>query len=207
MHCAEECLAAVDPGNCFRVTDFEPESIATLDAVLFDRDGTLIADVPYNADPELVRLMPGARAAVELAKEAGLGIGIVSNQSGVGRGLLTMRDVERVNERVGQLLGAFDVWELCPHSPLAECSCRKPQPTMIHRAARRLGTTARRVALIGDIGSDVEAAAAAGARSVLVPTAVTLPREVRAAPLVAVTVLEAVIVLLQSSRSAAVVMR
>lgn len=180
---------------------------AALDAVLFDRDGTLIVDVPYNADPALVQLMPGARAAVDLAREAGLRIGIVSNQSGVGRGLLTMADVQRVNERVEQLLGAFDVWELCPHSPLAECSCRKPQPTMIRRAATRLGTTTDRVALIGDVGSDVEAAAAAGARSVLVPTPVTLPREVREAPLVAVTVLEAVIVLLQSSRMAAVVTR
>lgn len=172
----------------------------SLDAVLFDRDGTLIVDVPYNADPRRVRLMPGARAAVDLAREAGLLVGIVSNQSGVGRGLLTMPEVGLVNDRVEELLGPFDVWELCPHSPLAECSCRKPRPTMIHSAARRLGTIAERVAMVGDIGSDVEAAAAAGARSVLVPTAATLTQEVRAAPLVAVTVLEAVIVLLQSSR-------
>lgn len=179
----------------------------TLDAVLFDRDGTLIVDVPYNADPRLVRPMPGAEAAVALAREAGLAVGIVSNQSGVGRGLFGMSDLQRMNERVEQLLGPFDVWELCPHSPLAECSCRKPQPTMIQNAARRLGTSTERVAMIGDIGSDVDAASAAGARSVLVPTPVTLASEVRAAPLVAVTALEAVVVLLQTSRMAAVVMR
>ncbi len=192
------------PGNWFCVKELGTE---TLDALLFDRDGTLIVDVPYNADPDLVEPMPGARAAVDLAREAGLKVGIVSNQSGVGRGLLTMSDVVRVNARVEQLFGTFDVWEVCPHSPQAECSCRKPLPTMIVNAAHRLKTRPSRVGVIGDIGADIEAATAAGAPAVLVPTRITLPEEVRAAPVVAGSVLEAVIVLLQATRTATVVYR
>lgn len=154
-------------------------------AVLFDRDGTLVRDVPYNRDPALVEPMPGAPEAVARARAAGLRVGVVTNQSGVGRGLLTAADVDRVDAAVDRCCGPFDVWAVCPHAPGAGCPCRKPAPGLVLAAAARLGLPPAQVAVVGDIGSDVAAAVAAGAFPVLVPTAVTRPAEVAAAPWVA----------------------
>ncbi len=161
-------------------------------AVLFDRDGTLVHDVPYNGDPEQVELVPGAREAVDAVRAAGLAVGVVSNQSGIGRGLLTRGQVDAVNARVAELLGPFDTWQLCPHAPEEDCACRKPRPGMVLAAAAALGVDPTECVLIGDIGADVEAAQAAGARSVLVPTPMTRPEEVAAAPAVAATLTDAV---------------
>lgn len=154
-------------------------------AVLFDRDGTLVIDVPYNGDPALVRPMPGARAALDAVRAAGLRCGVLTNQSGIARGLLDRGQVDAVNARVEELLGPFDLWEICPHGPGDGCGCRKPQPGMVLRACERLGLRPDEVAFVGDIGADVEAAAAAGARGVLVPTPVTRAGEIEAADLVA----------------------
>jgi HAD superfamily hydrolase (TIGR01662 family) len=148
-------------------------------AVLFDRDGTLVRDVPYNGDPEKVEPMPGAAEAVRLVREAGLRAGVVSNQSGIARGLITAGDVERVNKRVDALLGPFGTWQVCPHD--GGCPCRKPAPGLVLDAARALGVRPEECVVIGDIGSDVAAARAAGARSVLVPTSQTLEIELRGA--------------------------
>ncbi|MFI2640931.1 D-glycero-alpha-D-manno-heptose-1,7-bisphosphate 7-phosphatase [Streptomyces sp. NPDC018610] len=161
-------------------------------AVLFDRDGTLVEDVPYNGDPERVRPLEGARQAVALLRERGIGVGVVTNQSGVARGLLTAADVHRVNERVEVLLGPFDVWTVCPHGPGDGCECRKPRPGMIRWAAARLRVRPEEVVVIGDIGSDMEAARRAGAHGVLVPTPVTRPEEIAAAEHVAPNLLTAV---------------
>jgi histidinol-phosphate phosphatase family protein len=150
-------------------------------AVLFDRDGTLIADIPYNGDPHLVEPVPGAAAALGALRAAGVRIGVVSNQSGVARGLLSAAEVEAVNARVDALLGPFGAFEWCPHGPRDGCDCRKPQPGLVLRAAARLGVTPGRCAVVGDIGADVDAARAAGARGVLVPNAATRPEEVLAA--------------------------
>ncbi|GAA3271259.1 D-glycero-alpha-D-manno-heptose-1,7-bisphosphate 7-phosphatase [Paenarthrobacter aurescens] len=157
----------------------------TLKAVLFDRDGTLVVDVPYNGDPQLVRAMDGALEALQKVRGAGLAAGVVTNQSGVARGLLTLEQMHSVNQRVDQLLGPFDVWEFCPHGPQDGCACRKPRPGMILAACRALGIRPEEAALIGDIGADMEAAAAAGARAVLVPTAVTRREEIEAAGTIA----------------------
>ncbi|MFI2566138.1 D-glycero-alpha-D-manno-heptose-1,7-bisphosphate 7-phosphatase [Paenarthrobacter sp. NPDC018779] len=157
----------------------------TLKAVLFDRDGTLVIDVPYNGDPRLVRPMEGARSAVARVRRAGLATGVVSNQSGVARGLLTLQQVHAVNQRVDELLGPFDVWEICPHGSWDGCACRKPAPGMIHRACEALGIEPSETAVIGDIGADLGAANAAGARAILVPTEVTRKEEIEAAELVA----------------------
>jgi D-glycero-D-manno-heptose 1,7-bisphosphate phosphatase len=161
-------------------------------AVLFDRDGTLVHDVPYNGDPALVRLMPTAREAVDEVRLHGLRTGVVSNQSGVARGLLTRGQVEAVNARVAALLGRFGAWLWCPHGPEDGCGCRKPRPGLVLAACAELGVDPGETVVIGDIGADLAAAAAAGARAVLVPTETTLPEEVEAAPLVAPTVLAAV---------------
>ncbi len=161
-------------------------------AVLFDRDGTLIHDVPYNGDPALVRPVPGARAAVARLRARGVPVGVVTNQSGIGRGLVTAADVARVNARVEELLGPFDSWQFCPHTPGDGCGCRKPAPGLVLAAAAELGVPAERCVVIGDIGTDLGAARAAGARAVLVPTPVTRPQEVAAAPAVAPDLLAAV---------------
>jgi HAD superfamily hydrolase (TIGR01662 family) len=166
-------------------------------AILFDRDGTLVTDVPYNPDPAKVRPVAGARAAVDAVRAAGLPCGVLTNQSGIGRGLLSREQVDAVNLRVEELLGPFDVWEICPHNPDDGCFCRKPQPGMILAACRRLGLDPAEVAYVGDIGADVEAAAAAGATGVLVPTPVTRREEVAAAALVAEDLSAAVSLLLE----------
>ncbi|MGP4032134.1 D-glycero-alpha-D-manno-heptose-1,7-bisphosphate 7-phosphatase [Pseudarthrobacter sp. 1C304] len=174
----------------------EPSDGPSLRAVLFDRDGTLIRDVPYNGDPGRVRPMPQARAVLKRLRFCGMATGVVSNQSGLGRGLLTYEQVGAVNARVEQLLGPFNVWEICPHSPEDGCRCRKPAPELISRACRRLGISPAEAAYVGDIGSDVEAARAAGVRGVMVPTPLTLPAEVEAAPEVAADLRSAIDLLL-----------
>ncbi|MEU3527754.1 HAD-IIIA family hydrolase [Streptomyces sp. NPDC038707] len=151
--------------------------MSAVSAILFDRDGTLVADVPYNGDPERVRLLPGAREAVALARAHGLATGVVSNQSGIGRGLLTTAQVRRVNERADALLGGLDLWLFCPHTPEDGCPCRKPRPGLVRAAAARLGVPPAACLVVGDIAADVLAARAAGARGVLVPGAATAPKE------------------------------
>jgi HAD superfamily hydrolase (TIGR01662 family) len=152
------------------------------DAVLFDRDGTLVEDVPYNGDPAQVRPMPGARAALDRLRAAGLRLGVVTNQSGLARGRFTADQMAAVNLRIDELLGPFDTWQVCPHDDTAGCLCRKPAPGMVTAAAAALGTTPGRCVVVGDIGRDMEAALAAGAAGILVPTGVTLAAEVAAAP-------------------------
>jgi histidinol-phosphate phosphatase family protein len=168
------------------------------EAVLFDRDGTLVADRPGNIDPDRVAAMPGARAAVRRAREEGLAVGVVTNQAAVGRGTMTHAEVEAVNRRVDALLGPFDTWQVCPHAPEDGCRCRKPAPGLITAAAAALGVDPRSCAVVGDVGSDLGAAAAAGARGVLVPTPATRREEILAAPVVAPDLGEAVDLVLGS---------
>ncbi|HEX2027998.1 MAG TPA: HAD-IIIA family hydrolase [Nitriliruptorales bacterium] len=150
-------------------------------AVLLDRDGTLVEDVPYNGDPAAVRPLPGTRAALDRLRAGGLCLAVVSNQSGLARGLLAPAEVAAVNARVEQLLGPFDGWFVCSHGPDDGCGCRKPAPGLLLAAAAELGVEPADCAMVGDIGADTEAAAAAGARPVLVPTPATRPEEVAAA--------------------------
>jgi HAD superfamily hydrolase (TIGR01662 family) len=160
--------------------------------VLFDRDGTLIRDVPYCAEPDRVRPVGTARAALALLREVDIPIGVITNQSGIARGLISPEAARAVNERVEELLGPFAVWRVCPHGPDDGCDCRKPRPGMVLSAAAALGVAPESVTVIGDIGADVGAAQAAGAQSVLVPTPVTLQAEIDAAPVVRDDLLAAV---------------
>ena len=169
-------------------------------AVLLDRDGTLVRDVPYNGDPAAVSPMPGARRALDRLRAAGIPVAVVTNQSGIGRGLLTEAQVAAVNERIEALLGPFDGWFVCPHTDEAGCPCRKPAPGLIRRAAAELGVPASDCVVIGDIGSDVHSAAAAGAAAILVPTEQTRREEVAAAPLRAADLSEAVDLVLAGLR-------
>ncbi|MBX9246729.1 HAD-IIIA family hydrolase [Actinotalea ferrariae] len=175
-----------------------------LRAVLFDRDGTLVHDVPYNGDPELVRVVDGAREALDAVRAAGLRVGLVTNQSGIGRGLITSAQMTAVHARIEAELGPIDVWQHCPHTEAEACGCRKPAPGMVLRAAAALGVLPAECAVVGDIGADVGAALAAGARGVLVPTPQTRPEEVAAAPVVAADLREAVAILLGDGSAAGV---
>jgi histidinol-phosphate phosphatase family protein len=147
-------------------------------AVLFDRDDTLIVDVPYLDDPAGVRPVPGAVDLVRRLRERGIPVGVVSNQSGVAKGLITQERLAAVNARVEELFGPFGTWQVCVHDDGDGCRCRKPRPGMVLDAAGALGVDPASCVLIGDTGADVAAALAAGARAVLVPTARTLAPEI-----------------------------
>lgn len=151
------------------------------DVVLFDRDGTLVHDVPYNGDPAKVTPVEGARDLLDRLRGQGVKVGVVTNQSGVGSGRINLEQVAAVNEKVESLLGPFHSWQVCPHAAHEGCECRKPAPGMVKRACADLAADPARTVLIGDIGSDLEAAKAAGAAAILVPTPVTRPAEVAAA--------------------------
>jgi histidinol-phosphate phosphatase family protein len=171
-------------------------------AVLFDRDGTLVVDVPHNGDPGRVTAMPGARAALERLRAAGVPLAVVSNQSGIARGLITTEDVRAVNDRIETLLGPLGPWLVCPHGADDRCRCRKPAPALIDRAAALLGVRPSECAVIGDTGADVDAALAAGARPILVPNDVTRREEIEQAPEVAPDLATAVTLLLDGTRTA-----
>jgi HAD superfamily hydrolase (TIGR01662 family) len=178
------------------------------DLVLFDRDGTLVHDVPYNGDPDLVLPMTGVRRALDRLRARGIRLAIVSNQSGIGRGRLTPGQVAAVSSRVVELLGPFDDVRWCPHVEADGCPCRKPAPGLLLAAVEALGVDPLRCAVIGDVGADLGAARAAGMRSVLVPTPATLAPEIATAPERAATFAEAVELLLREpSIGAAPVLR
>jgi histidinol-phosphate phosphatase family protein len=151
-------------------------------AVLFDRDGTLVHDVPYNTDPDLVAVVAGAAAAVAALRAHGIAVGVVTNQSGVGRGLITPAQLAAVHRRVDELAGPFGTFQVCPHRPEDGCGCRKPEPGLIRAAAHDLGVDVADCVVIGDIAADVAAARAAGARGIVVPTAATRRDELAGLP-------------------------
>ena len=143
-------------------------------AILLDRDGTVIVEKSYLADPAGVELAPGAGAGLRRLAAAGFTLVVVSNQSGIARGFMTDADVAAVNARTAELLRAEGVeiagWYHCPHGPEASCACRKPAPGLAHQAARDLGLDLRRSVVIGDKPSDIGLGDAVGAGGVLVLT-------------------------------------
>ena len=147
-------------------------------AVLLDRDDTIIEDRHYLNDPGGVQPMAGADGALRRLRSRGLLLAIVSNQSGVAKGLITADQLAAVNDRVDAVLGPFDAWQVCVHDDGDGCGCRKPAPGMVLAAADALGVDATRCVLIGDTGGDIDAALSAGADAVLVPTERTLRHEI-----------------------------
>ena len=140
--------------------------------VLLDRDGTLIVDRHFLADPEDVTLLPGAVEGLRRLSALGLGLVVVSNQSGVGRGYFGLAEVERVNARMVALLAAdgvrLDGLYYCAHAPEVGCACRKPKPGMVARAACEIGFDPARAYVIGDRDVDVRLGRALGATTLLV---------------------------------------
>ena len=142
--------------------------------LLVDRDGTIMVEKGFPKDPAEVELIPGAAAALRRARSLGLRVAVISNQSGIGRGYLTHEDVARVNARLGELLAAegaaLDGLYYCPHAPGDGCTCRKPQRTLLDRAARDLGGDLSRSFFVGDKKDDVDAGRNVGAITFLVRT-------------------------------------
>ncbi|MCW2960924.1 MAG: hydrolase, HAD-superfamily, subfamily [Thermoleophilia bacterium] len=148
-------------------------------AVFVDKDGTLVRDVPYNSDPALVELVPGAGAALAALRASGYLVLVVSNQSGLARGLFTQQQLEAATERLVELLAGagttIDGFAWCPHHPdgtvaelAIDCDCRKPHPGMLLRAADEHDIDLAASWMVGDILNDIEAGARAGCRTVLV---------------------------------------
>lgn len=140
-------------------------------AVFLDRDGTIIEDLGYLSDPADVRLLPGVGAALRLLAEGGFLLVIVTNQSGVGRGMFDRASVDRVNARLAETLRregvALDGVYVCPHGPEDDCACRKPAPGLMLEAARALGIDLEASYMVGDKASDAEAGRRAGCRGIL----------------------------------------
>ena len=136
-------------------------------AVFFDKDGTLVENVPYNVNPARIVLSPGAAEAVGAFAERGYRIVVVSNQPGVALGKFRAPDLLKVEKRLRELLPRLDGFYYCPHSPHAGCQCRKPAPGMLERAALDHGIELAESWMVGDILDDVEAGRAAGCRTAL----------------------------------------
>ena len=141
---------------------------------LLDRDGTIIEEKNYLGDPAGVALLPGAAEGMRLLREAGFGLAVLTNQSGIGRGYYTEADMRRVHARMRELLEAegvvLDGIYFCPHTPEDGCSCRKPATGMAEQAARDLGFSLKDAYVVGDKPADVELAARCGAVGILVRT-------------------------------------
>ncbi len=151
-------------------------------AVFLDRDGTLIDDVGYPRDPDQVRLLPGVGTALIQLQSLGFLLVIVSNQSGVGRGMITPEEARAVHEQVISELAAngvqLDGAYYCPHSPDNNSPCRKPEPGMLRQAAEDLGINLSRSFMIGDKLSDVEAGKQAGCWTILFGHSLSSPAKV-----------------------------
>jgi D-glycero-D-manno-heptose 1,7-bisphosphate phosphatase len=149
-------------------------------AVFFDRDGTLIEDVHYLADPARVRLLPRAAEAVRRLQASGFACVVITNQSAVGRGLLTLETLEAIHKEMNRQFAeeevCLDGLYFCTTVPktgdrvTVEDPDRKPGPGMLLRAARELGLDLRASWMVGDMLSDVLAGVNAGCRSILVQT-------------------------------------
>jgi histidinol-phosphate phosphatase family protein len=145
-------------------------------AVFLDRDGTVIEDRHYLRDPDLVRLLPGAADALRRLDQAGWPVVLVTNQSGIARGMLSEDEYLATEQRLEALLAAAGAHLAghyhCPHLPeiSGPCECRKPGPLLYRRAAQELGLDLARSWWVGDRLRDVAGATHFGGRGVLVLT-------------------------------------
>ncbi|NJK78640.1 MAG: HAD family hydrolase [Chloroflexaceae bacterium] len=148
-------------------------------AIFFDKDGTLIENLPYNVDPSLIRFMPGAAAALVALYTAGYRLFIISNQSGVARGYFAEAALAGVQQWLASQFSAIGVvldgFSYCPHHPAGRvaayttiCNCRKPAPGMLLQAARDHQIDLGQSWMIGDILDDVEAGHRAACKTMLV---------------------------------------
>jgi len=149
-----------------------PAAVPARGLALADRDGTLIRDVPFLHDPDLVEVLPGVAEGLLRLQEAGFRLAIASNQQGIGLGYYTIQDFIAVNQRLLRELSrhGIRIWRIyfCPHSAADACDCRKPAVGMLERAMREAGVSPGETFFVGDTDTDMRAGAAAGCRTVLV---------------------------------------
>lgn len=142
--------------------------------VLIDRDGTLNVEKHYLSDPDQLELYPGAGAAVRRLNQLGVGVVVVTNQSGIARGYFDLARLAEIHRRLDELLAAegahLDGLYVCPHGPDEDCACRKPRPGMISQAVADHGFDPARAFVVGDKEVDVELGHGVGAVSFLVRT-------------------------------------
>lgn len=169
-----------------------PTGAGATAAILFDRDGTLLADVAHDSVPSRVHAVYGVRAALDRARRRGVRLGAVTQQPAVAEGRLRREQVDATNAEVDEMLGRFDTWQVCPHARDTGCDCRMPRPGLLLAAARDLDVDPSRCVLISDSGVAMAAARAAGMTGVLVPTVATGQDEIESAPTVFRTVAAAV---------------
>lgn len=148
-------------------------------AVFFDRDGTLNEDPGYLGDPDSLKLYPDiGKALSDLKKKLNPKFIVISNQSGIARGILTDEMVKSVNEKINTVLAengvAIDAFYYCPHHPdfseKKDCSCRKPSPELVLKAAKDFNIDLSHSFLVGDSVSDIECGKNAGVKTILVKT-------------------------------------
>lgn len=145
--------------------------------VIFDRDGVLNREAHgagYVLEPAEFFWLPGALEGLAMLRRAGLYLSVATNQSGVGRGLMTLAQLDAVHARMqdeaSQYGATLDAVLFCPHAPEDHCACRKPAPGLIQEAITRSGIAASESLVVGDDQRDLEAAARAGVRAALVRT-------------------------------------
>ncbi len=142
--------------------------------ICFDRDGTINKEVEYLSRPEDVELYPEVIPALKKLNDAGYGIIIVTNQSGIGRGYYTEDDMHAVNNKITQLLSeqGIDVekFYFCPHISNDGCRCRKPMSGMLDDAAAEFGFEMGKIIVVGDKICDVELGQNVGGRGILLRT-------------------------------------
>lgn len=150
-------------------------------AVFLDRDGTINVDVDYLSSPDDLAFIPRSIDAIGLLNRAGIGVFVITNQSGIARGLLTEADMQAVHAAMRAQLKEHGAWIddffFCPHHPSArldeyrkDCQCRKPAPGMLHEAAAKHGIDLGASFVIGDKAIDVQTGRAVGATCIQVAT-------------------------------------
>lgn len=142
--------------------------------VVLDRDGTIIAERHYLSDPSQVELLPNVFRALRYLNKLGLGLIILTNQSGVSRGLFSLSTLDLIHQRLRKLFMKSGIYldgiYSCPHRPEDNCSCRKPIPGLIYQAAKELDFDPRACFVIGDKACDIELGQQVGATTFLVRT-------------------------------------
>ena len=144
-------------------------------AILLDRDGVINADSPdYILSPDQWQPLPGSIEAIARLNQAGLLVGVCSNQSAVGRGMISEDTLRAVHQRMAAQLKAqgahLDAIAVCPHAPTDDCNCRKPRPGLIEKLLNQWDLAPDDAVFIGDSARDIQAAVAAGVEGWLVRT-------------------------------------
>jgi D-glycero-D-manno-heptose 1,7-bisphosphate phosphatase len=142
--------------------------------VILDRDGTIIVDRHYLSDPAELELLPNAADGLRYLSQRGYRLVVITNQSGVGRGMFSLRRLDEINARFSDMLRAIGVQieqiYCCPHAPQALCNCRKPNLGLLARAAFELQFNPRDAIVIGDKPTDIEFGRRARATTILIAT-------------------------------------